>query len=140
MEAGPQPASTRTSSLATERLNQRRRCDPPSLESDMLQDLRLILKAISRPEGSINSVVRASLKDYNSHWRKYKRWCLEAGWLSFTHTQMSVTMAQDQLMAFLDFVKPSMQAYSTFCNHKSAIVCSFRILLGFELGKDPLII
>ena len=27
-------------------------------------------------------------------------------------------------MAFLDFVKPSMQAYSTFCNHKSAIVCS----------------
>ena len=48
-------------------------------------------------------------------------------------------MARDQLMAFLDFVKPSMQAYSTFCNHKSAIVCSFRILFGFELGKDPLI-
>ena len=49
-------------------------------------------------------------------------------------------MARDQLMAFLDFVKPSMRAYSTFCNHKSAIVCSFRILFGFELGKDPLII
>ena len=33
-----------------------------------------------------------------------------------------------------------MQAYSTFCNRKSAIVCSFRILFGFELGRDPLII
>ena len=42
-------------------------------------------------------------------------------------------------MAFLDFAKPSMKAYSTFCNHKSAIVFSFRILFGFELGKDPLI-
>ena len=48
-------------------------------------------------------------------------------------------MARDQLMAFLDFVKPSMRAYSTFCNHKSAIECSFRIRFGFELGKDPLI-
>ena len=42
-------------------------------------------------------------------------------------------------MAFLAFVKPSMKACSTFCNHKSAIVCSFRILFGFELGKDSLI-
>ena len=87
-------------------------------------------------------MVRTSLKDYNSQWRKYKRWCLEEGlhpWVSFDHTQVSVTMARDQLMAFLDFVKPSMRAYSTFCNHKSAIVCSFRILFGFELGKDPLI-
>ena len=49
-------------------------------------------------------------------------------------------MVQHQLMTFLNFVKPSMQAYSTFCNHKSAIVCSFRILFGFELSKDPLIV
>ena len=49
-------------------------------------------------------------------------------------------MARDQLMAFLDFVKLSMKAYSTFCNHKSAIVYSFRILFSFELGKDPLIL
>ena len=51
-------------------------------------------------------------------------------------------MARDQLMAFLHFAKPSMQAYSTFCNHKSAIdgiVCSLCIPFGFELGKDPLI-
>ena len=108
----------------------------------MLQDLRLVLETIGRPQGFIDSVVRTSLKDYNSQWRKYKRWCLEEGlhpWLSFDHTQVSVTSARDQLMAFLDFVKPSMMAYSTFCNHKSAIVCSFRILFGFELGKDPLI-
>ena len=38
-------------------------------------------------------------------------------------------------MAFLDFVKPSLQANSTFCNHKSAVVCSFCILFGFKLGK-----
>ena len=97
---------------------------------------------LGRPQGFIESVVRTSLKDYNSHWRKYKRWCLEEGlhpWVSFDHTQVSVTMARDQLMAFLNFVKPSMRANSTFCNHKSAVVCSFRILFGFELGKDPLI-
>ena len=88
-------------------------------------------------------MVRASLKDYNSQWWKYKRWCLKEGlhpWLSFDHKQVSASMARDQLMAFLDFVKPSMQAYSTFCNHESAVVCSFRILFGFEFGKDPLIV
>ena len=42
-------------------------------------------------------------------------------------------------MAFLNFVKLSMQAYLTFCNHKSAVVCPFHILFGFELGKDLLI-
>ena len=47
-------------------------------------------------------------------------------------------MARDQLMAFLNFVKPSMQAYSTFFNHKSAVMCSFCILFSFELSKDPL--
>ena len=114
----------------------------PSLKSDMLQDLRLVLKAIGRPQGFIDSVVRTSLEDCKSHWWKCKRWFLEEGLhprLSFDHTQVSVTMAQDQLMAFLDFVKPSMRAYSTFCNHKSAVVCSLCILFGFELRKDPLI-
>ena len=89
MEARPQKASTRISSPATDRLNQRHWCNPPSLKSDMLQDLRLILEAISHPQGFINSVVRVSLTDYNSHWQKYKWWCLEEGlhpWLSFDHT------------------------------------------------------
>ena len=39
------------------------RPSPPSLEFDMLQDLRLILEAIGRPQGFIDSVVRASLRD-----------------------------------------------------------------------------
>ena len=97
-------------------LIQRHQCNPPSLESDMLQDLRLVIEAIGRPQGFTDLVVRTSLKDYNPEWRKYKRWCLDEGlhpWLSFDHKQVSASMAQDQLMAFLDFVKPSMQAYLT---------------------------
>ena len=75
-------------------------------------------------------------------WQKYKVWCLDEGlhtWLSFDHTQMSVDEACDQLMQFLDFIKPGMRSYPNFCNHKSAIACSFRIVFGFDLGIDVFI-
>ena len=74
-------------------------------------------------------------------WKKYKFWCLEEGshpWLSFDHTQVSVDKARDRLMHFLDFIKPSMRSNSNFCNHKSAVACCFRIIFGFDLGKDIL--
>ena len=41
-------------------------------------------------------------------------------------------------MAFLGYIKPSMQSYSNFCNHKSAVAKGFRIVFGFELGTDVL--
>ena len=52
------------------------------------------------------------------------------------HTQVSVDKGHDQLMAFLDLIKPSMQLYFNFCNHKSAIAYCFRIVFGFDLGND----
>jgi hypothetical protein len=39
-------------------------------------------------------------------------------------------------MAFLGYIKPSMQSYSNVCNHKSAVAKGFRIVFGFELGMD----
>ena len=38
-------------------------------------------------------------------------------------------------MHFLDFIKPDMQSDSNFCNHKSAVVCCFRVVFGFDLSK-----
>ena len=49
---------------------------------------------------------------------------------------VSVGKARNQLMQFLDFIKPDMRSYSNFCNHKSAIACCFRIVFGFDLGID----
>ena len=72
-------------------------------------------------------------------WQKYKVWCLDEGshpWLSFDHTQVSVDKACDQLMQFLDFIKPDMRSYSNLCNHKSTIACCFHIVFGFDLGID----
>ena len=72
-------------------------------------------------------------------WKKYKVWCLDEGshpWLFFDLTQVSVDKARDQLMQFLDFIKPDMRSYSNFCNHKFAVACCFRIVFGFDLGKD----
>jgi hypothetical protein len=49
---------------------------------------------------------------------------------------VSVDKARDRLMQFLDFIKPSMRSYSNFCKHKSVVACCFRIVFGFDLGKD----
>ena len=42
-------------------------------------------------------------------------------------------------MVFLSYMKPSMQSYSNFCKYESAIDCCFRIVFGFDLGKDAFI-
>ena len=42
-------------------------------------------------------------------------------------------------MYFLDYIKPSMQSYNHFCNHKSAIATAFKRVFGFDLGKDAFI-
>ena len=42
-------------------------------------------------------------------------------------------------MAFLGYIKPSMQSYSNFCNHKLAVAKGFYVVFGFELGKDVFI-
>ena len=57
-------------------------------------------------------------------------------WLSFDRTQVTIEHARDQLMVFLGYIKPSMQSYSNFCNHKSAVAKGFCIVFGFELGTD----
>ena len=78
-------------------------------------------------------------KTFSTQWKHYKEWCLEEGlhpWLSFDHTQVSIELAREQLMSFLGYIKPSMQSYSNFCNHKSAVARCFRIVFGFDLGKD----
>ena len=81
-------------------------------------------------------------KTFSTQWKHYKEWCLEAGvhpWLSFDRTQVSIELAREQLMAFLGYIKPSMQSYSNFCNHKSAVAKGFRVAFGFELGTDVFI-
>ena len=81
-------------------------------------------------------------KTFSTQWKHYKEWCLEEGlhpWLSFDHTQVSIELAREQLMAFLGYIKPSMQSYSNFCNHKSAVAKGFRVAFGFELGTDVFI-
>ena len=61
---------------------------------------------------------------YLSEWKSYKRWCLEEcrhPWVSLDPNQVSANSAHDQPMHFLDYIKPSMQSYNHFCDHKSAI-------------------
>ena len=58
---------------------------------------------------------------------------------AFNRTYVTIEHAGDQLMAFLGYIKPSMQPYSTFCNHKSAVAKGFRVAFGFELGTDVFI-
>ena len=43
-------------------------------------------------------------------------------------------------MHFLSYIKPSMQSYTYFYNHKSAIAIAFKRLFGFDLGKDVFIL
>ena len=42
-------------------------------------------------------------------------------------------------MHFLDYINPSMQSYDHFCNHKSAIATAFKLVFGFDLGRDVFI-
>ena len=124
--------------LSADQLHSECTIGPPELETDMLQDLGVVLQAIGRPQGYTESVVRQGLKkSFSSMWKKYKVWCLDEGshpWLSFDHTQVSVDKARDRLMQCLDFIKLDMRSYSNFYNHKSAIACHFRIIFGFDLG------
>ena len=88
-------------------------------------------------------MVRTQLKKtFSTQWKHYEEWCLDEGlhpWLSFDRTQVTIELARDQLMSFLGYIKPSMQSYSNFCNHKSAVAKGFRIVFGFELGTDVFI-
>ena len=101
MEAGSQPASPRTPSPAPELPDQERKLDPPSLESDMFQDLRVVLEALGRAEGFIDSVLRYQLKStYWSQWKHRTSWCLEGcrhPWVSLDPNQVSADSARDQL-------------------------------------------
>ena len=87
-------------------------------------------------------MVRPQLKKtFATQWKHYKEWCLEEGlhpWLSFDRTLVTIEQAHDQLMAFLGHIKPLMQSYSNFYNHKSAVAKDFCIVFGFELGTDVL--
>ena len=58
----------------------RHRLDPPSLETDLFSDLRVVLEAIAigRPEGFIDSILRCQKpKTYSTRWSHYKSWCLD---------------------------------------------------------------
>ena len=78
MEAGSQPASPRTPSPAPELLEPERRLDPPSLESDVFQDLRIVLKALGCPEGFIDSILRCELNLLiRLSGKSTSAWCLE---------------------------------------------------------------
>ena len=57
----------------------------------------------------------------------------------FDPNQVSANSAHDQLMHFLDYIKPNMRSYNHFCNHKSAIATAFKRAFGFDLGKDVFI-
>ena len=143
MAARPQPDAHRPPSPTTNRLHAEHRLDTPELDSDLLSDLRVICQAIGHPQGYIDSVVRTQLnKTFSTQWKHYKEWCLDEGlhpWLSFDRTQVPIELARDQLMSFLSYIKPSMQSYSNFCNHKSAVAKGFCIVFGFELGTDVFI-
>ena len=90
---------------APEPLNQEHTLDPPPRESDLFQDLRLVLKAL---EGYIDSVLRCQQKDsYSTQWKHYKLWCLEEcrhPWVSLDPNQVSANSARDQLMHLLDYI------------------------------------
>ena len=142
MAARPQPDANRPPSPPTDRLHEKHRLDPPELDSNMFQDLRFVCQALGHPQGYIDSVVGPLKKTFATQWKHYKEWCLEAGvhpWLSFDRTQVTIELAREQLMAFLGYIKPSMQSYSNFCNHKSAVAKAFRVAFGFELGTDVFI-
>ena len=67
----------------------------------------------------------------------YEEWCLEEGvhpWLCTHRTQVTIDNARDQLMAFLGYIKLSMQSHSNLCNHKSAVAKGFCVFFSFELG------
>ena len=142
MAARPQPDAHRAPSPTNDRLHAEHRLDPPELDTGMLQDLRVVCQALGHPQGYIDSVVTPLKKTFSAQWKHYKEWCLEERvhpWLSFDRTQVTIELARDQLMAFLSYIKPSMRSYSNFCNHKSAVAKSFRIVFGFELGTDVFI-
>ena len=142
MAARPQPDAHRAPSPTTDRLHVEHRLDPPELDTDMLQDLRVVCQALGHPQGYIDSVVTPLKKTFSTQWKHYEEWCLEEGlhpWLSFDRTQVTIELARNQLMAFLGYIKPSMQSYSNFCNHKSAVAKGFRVVFGFELGADVFI-
>ena len=125
LEAGPRPAPPRSPPPASDRLHQEHRLDPPPLESDLFSDLRVVLEAIGRPEGFIDSILRCQKpKTYSTQWSHYKSWCLDMclhPWVSSDPRQVSLQSAHDQLINFLSHIKPNMQLFSDFCNHKSAI-------------------
>ena len=58
MAAGSQPDAHQSSSPTTDRFHAEHRLDPPELETDLLQDLRVVCQALGRPQGYIDSVVR----------------------------------------------------------------------------------
>ena len=144
LETGSQLASPRTPSPAPKPLDPEQKLDPPPLESDLFQDLRMVLQALGRPDGFIDSVLKCQLKStYSSQWKHYKLWCLEEcrhPWVSLDPNQVSANSARDQLIHFLGHMKPSMQWYNNFCNHKSAIATAFKLVFGFDLGKDVFIV
>ena len=39
-------------------------------------------------------------------------------------------------MDYLNFIKPDVQLYGTFANHKSAVACAFHRAFSFDLGSD----
>ena len=63
METGSQPASPRTPSLAPEPLDPEHKLDPPPLESEMFQDLRVVLKALGRPKTFIGEALPEAIKE-----------------------------------------------------------------------------
>ena len=115
----------------------------PPLESSLLQDLGIAFQAGPFPQGYADSALKTQkLHTYSTHWKAYKKWCSDTGrhpFISSQFSQVTEAAALSQLMAFLDFVKPSMKSHGYFANHKSAVCSAFRLLYGFELGLHPLI-
>ena len=109
----------------------------------MFQDIRLALEDLDRPQGFISSVLKSIKKNtHSSQWKAYKQYCLDASvhpWVSRFKSSISYEQARDQLMGFLDHLKPISKSFGSFPNHKSAVCWAFRVVLAIDLGKGTLI-
>ena len=94
MAARSQPDAHRSSSPTPDQLHAEHRLDPPELDTDLLQDLKVVCQALGYPQGYIDSVVRPELKkSFSTQWKHYREWCLDEGlhpWLSFDCTQVTI--------------------------------------------------
>ena len=78
---------------------------------------------------------------YASQWKHYKEFCLSESkhpWISDDPQKIPYERAREQLMNFLDYLKPQAESYGVFHDPKSAVCWAFRVVLAIDPGKDTL--